>query len=110
MTAKALRNPALRTKFKVGDVAKFPKEVWSKLTPKMVMHTHVSGTVLAIGDKIIERGKNKLCRFAVILDSPELGKVEVWEEWMLDKLVLMYATQEVSKPTNCTTCGQPTPG
>jgi len=58
MTAKVLRNPALRTKFKVGDVVHIPRSVWPRLTNKMINLPRVEQVVTEVGDRIIEHGKN----------------------------------------------------
>jgi hypothetical protein len=104
MTAKALRNPQLRTKFSVGDMVKLPTEVWQKFVSPVRMRypdlKKVHGVVKETGDRIIERkkpnggGVNRSCRFAVILDSPQLGEIVVWEEWMLDHMVIMFYAQK----------------
>lgn len=93
MIAKTLRNPALRTKFKVGETYVFPRDVWTRLTRKTVNLEAVSGEVTAVGDKMIRLGKNRSCRFAVTFKtnhSTLFGDLVVWEEWMLEMLVLMY--------------------
>lgn len=121
MTAKALRNPQLRTKFGVGDTVKLPTEVWQKFaTPHRMEfpdHKQVHGVVTEVGDRIIERAKpngggvNRLCRFAVVLDSPQIGKAVVWEEWMLDRMVIMYyAEKKEDERASCAACGQALPG
>ena len=93
MTAKALRNPALRTKFKVGDMVTLPRTVWSRLISKMINFDRVDVEVSEVGDTIIEHGKNRLCRFAIKLghgtNSLFSGKV-VWEEWILDRITVLF--------------------
>lgn len=113
MTAKTLRNPALRTKFKVGDTFKFPKDVWTKLTKKMINLPSVGGTVIDVGDQIIQHGKNRLCRFTVTFRTDHellFGDLVIWEEWMLDRLVLMYDGQKKEESKPCEACEQQVPG
>lgn len=103
MIAKTLRNPALRTKFKVGEIVKIPKDVWQHFVAPVRMATpdlgQVHGVVKDVSDRIIEtkkpngKGVNRHCKFAISMDSPQIGEVVVWEEWMLERLVLMYASQ-----------------
>lgn len=104
MTARLLRDPQLRTKFSVGDIVKFPPEVWSKyIAPKLMCPPEVKridGVVTEVGDRIIElkkpggKGVNRSCRFAVVLNSPQLGEIVVWEEWMLDRLFIMFYAEK----------------
>jgi hypothetical protein len=96
MIAKELRNPALRTKFQVGDVVRLPDLVWQKFAKPHKMGLpvlkNVSGKVTHVGDRIIEKPKpnslavNRLCRFAVVIDTSHVGVIVIWEEWMLEKV------------------------
>lgn len=115
MTAKALRNPALRTKFNVGDTVKLPTEVWQKFASPMRMrypdHKNVHGVVKEVGDRIIENrkpnggGVNRHCKFSVVIDSPQVGEIVVWEEWMLDRMVIMFYAENPKEPTKtCDSC------
>lgn len=101
MTAKTLKNPALREKFHVGDIVHLPREVWTKCTNKMVNLPRVEHIVMIVGDRIIHYGKNHLCRFAIELGegtSSSFKGAVVWEEWMLEKIVIL------SKGGNVDTC------
>lgn len=96
MIPKTLRNPALRTKFKVGDTVQLPKSVWQHFVTPVQMRfpklPTVTGVVKEVGDRMIETekpnggGVNRHCRFAVVLDSRQIHEVTVWEEWMLEKV------------------------
>lgn len=108
MTAKALRNPALRTKFNVGDTVHLPRSVWTKLTNKMINLPRVEQVVAEVGDRIIEHGKNRLCRFAIVTGpgtTAHMSGRTVWEEWMLERI-------EVVPPEQVKACqvGQEVPG
>ena len=92
MTAKALRNSLLRTKFKVGDMVTLPRTIWSRLTSKMINFDRVEVEVAEVGDTIIEHGKNRLCRFAIKLGHGTTSLFSdkvVWEEWMLDRITVL---------------------
>jgi len=89
MTPKVLRNPALRTKFQVGGWVHLPRNVWGRLTSKMINLPRVEHQIESVGPTIITNGKNRLCRFAITLGSGTTnmmkGKV-IWEEWMLEQI------------------------
>jgi len=85
MTAKALKNPALREKFHVGDTVRLPHNVWTTCSNKLVNFVKVDQTIVEVGDKIIHHGKNRLCRFSITLGE---GYV-IWEEWMLEKIEVL---------------------
>lgn len=89
MTAKTLRNPALRTKFKVGDTVHIPRSVWLHLMAKLINLPRVEQVVSEVGDRIIEHGKNRLCRFAIATGEGTTTAMKdrvIWEEWMLEKI------------------------
>ncbi|MGV0949292.1 MAG: hypothetical protein ACOYB3_01375 [Azonexus sp.] len=120
MTAKTLRNPALRTKFNVGDTVKLPTEVWQHFVSPMRMARpklpQVHGVVKEVSDRIIMNkkpngnGVNRHCRFSVVMDSPQLGEVVVWDEWMLERLVIMFYAEKPKETAVCSACGQAVPG
>lgn len=112
MIAKVLRNPALRTKFKVGDVVRLPRSVWTRLTNKM-MNIPVAEQILTeVGDRIVEHGKNRLCRFAIVTGagtSSLMSQKVIWEEWMLERIEVVDAPQikieTISDANPCPTAG-----
>ncbi len=96
MTAKALRNPALRTKFKVGDLVFVPRNVWCQLSSKMINISRVEVEVTEVGDRIIKNGKNRRCRFGIKLghgSTSFFSGVIVWEEWMLERITVLIKAQ-----------------
>ena len=93
MIAKALQNPKLRTKFKVGNRVKLLRSVWTKLTDKMVNLPSVEYVVTRVGDSIIlTPGKKRRCRFSITLGAGTTdlftGQI-IWEEWMLEKIEVL---------------------
>ena len=90
MIAKTLKNPALRDKFKVGDIVRLPRVMWSRITDQQPPSFSISRIVMEVGDAMITHGKNRLCRFAIVLGDGSLitGPV-VWEEWMLEKIEVL---------------------
>jgi hypothetical protein len=103
MIAKALKNPALREKFHVGDIVRLPRQIWGNFTSKLspISLIKLDHKVVEAGDRVIEHGKNRLCRFAIVLGEGTTalfnGQV-IWEEWMLEKI------ENLSKPVTVETC------
>ena len=125
MIAKTLRNPARRTKFKVGATVKLPTSVWQHFVSPMRMAypklPQVNGVVKEVSDRIITNkkpngnGVNRHCRFAVVLNSPQIGEAVVWEEWMLEKIEVVDNAQQIKIETiasanPCPTAGGSLPG
>lgn len=113
MTAKALRNEALRTKFKVGDIVHIPRSVWPRLTNKMINLPRVEQVVAEVGDRIIEHGKNRLCRFAIVTGPGKTALMAnrvIWEEWMLEKLEVVPPDQVKACQVGACPTGQEVPG
>ena len=97
MTAKGLKDPALRSKFRVGDRVVLPREVWHKLTVKACNLPRVEHVVASAGDTIVQHGKNRLCRFAITLGEGTttlMTQTVIWEEWMLQRITVAPASQE----------------
>lgn len=89
MPAKVLKNPKLREKFKVGQTVHLPREVWTRLTSKMVNLRKVEHRVESVGDTVVNRPQKKLCRFAMTLGegtTAHMRGIVIWEEWMLEKI------------------------
>ena len=97
MTAKTLKNPALREKFHVGDIVQLPRQPELMVPPHRQPPARPEHIVMAVGDRIIQHGKNRLCRFAIELGegtSSSFKGAVIWEEWMLEKIVI------ISRPVN----------
>lgn len=92
MTAKTLKNPALREKFHVGDIVRLPRQ------PELMVPSHLQPParpehiVMEVGDRMIQHGKNRLCRFSIVLGdgtSSSFKGAVLWEEWMLEKIEIL---------------------
>lgn len=92
MIAKALKNPALREKFHVGGIVRLPHQRELMVPAHLQPPARPEHVVTGVGDKIIEHGKNRLCRFGVTLGpgtSPQFNGAVIWEEWMLEKIEVL---------------------
>lgn len=90
-TPKRLQNPALREKFKIGDRVFIPREIADRFVKMIVTPngTKFFGNIASLFDRQI--GKHYRFAIDVAFDSEYALRrpVEIWEEWMMERIVIV---------------------
>ena len=81
-----MRNQALRTKFRVGQIVVIPRLIAERFTVKLApLPEKITGIIVAVEDRFVGRHY----RLVVDIQMREtVRQIEVWEEWMLERITV----------------------